>query len=307
MDSIDQLIELALQEDLGPGDVTTDAIFADQGIQGTARIYAKEDLVLSGVDVAQRVFAKIDDALQWEGRAGEGAALKAGTDIALIEGAVASLLKAERLALNFLQQLSGIASYTARFVRAVHGSEVKLRDTRKTIPGLRLLSKQATVAGGAENHRMGLYDQFLIKDNHIDAAGSILGASVAPSTGKAGGASPSRSGSSLKAGGLIQYCVECAKAHNSSLKIQVEVRNEDEAQEAVQAGADSLILDNMTFEEAEAIAAKYRNQVELEVSGNVTLVTVARWARTGVHAISIGSLTHSAPAADIAMEIKERT
>jgi nicotinate-nucleotide pyrophosphorylase (carboxylating) len=305
MDHIDQLIELALSEDIGSGDITTDAVFEDRNIRGNARIYAKEDLVLAGVEVTQRVFAKVDPSLNWMAEAKDGQHLSKGDTIAKIEGSVASLLKAERVALNFMQQLAGIATYTFRFVDAVKDSGVILRDTRKTRPGLRALSKAATKAGGAENHPMGLYDQFLIKDNHIDAAGSVRGARVAPSTGKAGGASPSRSRCSLEGQNLIQYCVEKARAHNpKKLKIQVEVRNEKEAAEAVTAGADSLLLDNMTFEMAEQIADKYRDQVELEVSGNVTLVTIARWARTGIHAISVGALTHSAPAMDISMEIR---
>ncbi len=275
MDSLDDIVRLALAEDIGPGDVTTEAIFADKDVQGTARIYAKQDLVLAGLDVAKRVFATVDNQLDWNGRAADGDRLEKGSDIAVISGSVASMLKAERIALNFLQELSGIATYTARFIDAVKDAGVIIRDTRKTRPGHRALSKAATKAGGAENHRMGLYDQYLIKDNHIDAAGGI------------------------------RNCVEAARAHNSNkLKIQVEVRDMKEAAEAVEAGADSLILDNMTFESAEEIAQKFRDQVELEVSGNVSLVTVARWARTGVHAISVGSITHSAPAADIAMEIK---
>lgn len=275
MNDIDAIIELAIKEDIGTGDVTTDAVFADKDVPGEARIYAKEDLVLAGTDVAQKVFAKIDASLTWTANAADGDKLSKKDTIATIEGSVASLLKAERIALNFLQQLSGIATYTARFVDAVKDSGVVLRDTRKTRPGLRALSKAATKAGGAENHRMGLYDQFLIKDNHIDMVGSI------------------------------KACVEKARANNpKKLKIQVEVRNEKEATEAVKAGADSLLLDNMTFETAEQIADKYRDKVELEVSGNVSLVTIARWARTGIHAISVGALTHSAPAMDISMEIK---
>lgn len=271
----DKIIQLALEEDIGTGDVTTDAIFGDADIKGSARIYAKEDLVVAGTDAAQKVFAKVDPELKWIANASDGKRLAKGDSIAVVKGRIISLLKAERTALNFLQRLSGIATLTARFVDAIKDSGVVLRDTRKTIPGMRALNKAATRAGGAENHRMGLYDQFFIKNNHIDTMGSI------------------------------KACVEKARADNpNNLKIQVEVRNEEEAGEAVAAGADSLLMDNMRFETAEKIALRYRDKVELEVSGNVSLVTIARWARTGVHAISVGAITHSAAAVDISMEIK---
>lgn len=274
MDHIDLLIQLALKEDIGPGDVTTDAVFAD-AIPGTARIYAKQDLVLAGMNPAQRVFAAVDQSVKWQATKQDGNHLKAGETVATVKGSVASLLKAERTALNFLQQLSGIATHTSRFVEKLKGSGAVLRDTRKTIPGWRSLSKEATRAGGAENHRMGLFDQFLIKDNHIAAAGSITA------------------------------CLERVRAQNEKgLKVQIEVRNAKEAAEAVKAGADSLLLDNMTHDNARAIAERYRDQIELEVSGNVTIDTIAEWGQTGVHAISVGALTHSAPAADIALEIK---
>lgn len=275
MDPIDQLIQLALQEDLGPGDVTTDAIFGTQKLQGHATIIAKQDLVLSGLGVTERVFHAVDKTLQWSCTVSEGAHLKAGTTIAWVTGSVASLLKAERTALNFLQQLSGIATYTASFAQKLAGSGIKIRDTRKTIPGFRALAKQATRAGGAENHRMGLYDQFLVKDNHIMAAGSI------------------------------KLCLERIRGQNPHhFKIQVEVTNEAQVAEAVQAGADSLLLDNMTPLAAKAIATRWRDQVELEVSGGVTLENIHTWRESGVHAISIGALTHSAPAVDIAMKFK---
>ena len=275
MDQMDAIIQLALEEDIGTGDVTTEAIFEGKDDQGLARIYAKEDLVVAGTDVARRTFEAVDPTLQWQSQAHDGDRLIKGDEIATIEGSIRSLLTAERAALNFLQRLAGIATLTARFVDAIKDSGVALRDTRKTEPGMRALCKAATKAGGAENHRMGLYDQFLIKNNHIDSIGSI------------------------------KTCIEKARAKNPKhLKIQVEVRNEKEADEAVTAGVDSLLLDNMRFETAEAIAKRYRDKVELEVSGNVSLVTIARWARTGVHAISVGAITHSAAAVDISMEIK---
>ncbi len=275
MDPITTLIQLALQEDIGSGDVTSKAIFADARIQGEARIYAKQNFVVSALGVAQQVFQTIDADLQWKAIVANGEVVGSDQTLVAVQGSVLSLLKAERVALNFMQRLSGIATHTRRFIEAVQGTDVILRDTRKTTPGWRQLEKAATRDGGAQNHRMGLYDQFLIKDNHIDVAGSI------------------------------EACVAQAKLANSQgLKIQVEVRNEAEVVAAIQAGADSLLLDNMTYAQVEALARKYRNQIELEVSGGVTLETVGRWAKTKVHAISIGSLTHSATAVDIAMEIK---
>jgi len=275
MDSTDTLIKLALEEDLGTGDVTTDAIFGSEAVSGRGEIIAKQELILSGLDVAKRVFLTVDSELQWQSDHQEGAVLKEGKTIAIVTGQTASLLKGERTALNFLQKLSGIATWTGQFVAKLKGSGVILRDTRKTLPGFRLLSKQAVLAGGGNNHRLGLWDQYLIKDNHIAAAGSITA------------------------------CVQKAQANNpKKLKIQVEVRTPEEAEEGVNAGATSLLLDNMSFDMVEAIAERWRNQVELEVSGNVSLQTVARWSQTGVHAISVGALTHSAPAADISMKIK---
>ncbi len=270
------LVELVLAEDIGSGDVTTEAIFGDTTSEGIATIRAKQDLILSGTDVTQQVFETVDSKLQWHCDHLEGAKIKAGALIATVSGAVSSLLTAERTALNFLQQLSGIATWTARFVEQVRETGVVLRDTRKTIPGLRQLSKQAVRAGGAENHRLGLWDQFLVKDNHIAAAGSIT------------------------------IALEKVKKHNpKQLKIQIEVRNLPEAEEALRGGADSLLLDNMSFQEAANIAEQWRDQIELEVSGNVTFDNVGRWAETGVHAISIGALTHSAPVVDIAMTIEK--
>lgn len=289
MDPIDTLIKLALEEDIGSGDVTTEAVFGDSDVAGEGRLIAKQDLVLSGQDVVRRVFETVDAKLQWETMHADGERVPSGTLIALIKGSMSSLLIAERTALNFLQQLCGIATYTARFVEAVQGHDVQLRDTRKTIPGLRALSKVAVKDGGGTNHRMGLYDQFLVKDNHIAAAGGITEClrMIHETESAAGGARDSKSRSDRARG----------------LKIQVEVRTMEEVVEALQMSVDSLLLDNMSCDLAKQIAGKYRDRVELEVSGNVTLDNVKEWAATGVHAISIGALTHSAPAADISLQI----
>lgn len=276
MDSIETLIQLALDEDIGSGDVTTEAIFSGSDVAGTGRLYAKQDLVVSGLEMARGVFRKVDSTLEWNAICRDGDHLKAGDDLATLKGAVESLLIGERVALNFLQQLSGIATHTARFVAAVAGTGVVIRDTRKTIPGYRHLSKQATAAGGAEPHRMGLYDQYLVKNNHIAAAGSIAAC-----------------------------LAEIWPQNNADLKVQVEVRTAAEAAEAVEGRAHSLLLDNMNYDQAKEIAQRFRDQVELEVSGNVNLDNVRLWAETGVHAISIGALTHSAPAVDIAMEVRQ--
>lgn len=274
MDPIQTLIDLAIAEDIGSGDVTTEAIFAGSDVVGTGRLYAKQDLVVSGLDTARRVFATVDSTLQWQSLCQDGDRMAAGEGLAEVSGSVESLLIAERVVLNFLQQLSGIATYTARFVAAVEGTGVLIRDTRKTSPGYRRLSKQATAAGGAEPHRMGLYDQYLVKNNHIAAAGSI------------------------------SACLAAIWQQNKKrLKVQVEVRSAEEAADALEGGAQSLLLDNMGYDQVREIAARFGDRAELEVSGNVKLDNVRLWAETDVHAVSIGALTHSAAAVDIAMEL----
>ena len=265
----------ALQEDLGSGDITTAALIPS-GRRARARVVAKAPLVLAGLAVAAEVFRLADPSLQWKSLASEGDTLEAGSPIARIQGSARGILGAERVALNFLQHLSGIATLTRRFVEAVRGTGVQILDTRKTLPGLRWLEKHAVRVGGGRNHRMGLSDGILIKDNHIALAGGVARAVRA---------------------------ARSAAPH--TLRIQVEVQSLAEVRAALEAGADALLLDNMSPELLRKAVALARGRAFLEASGNVTLDRVREVAETGVDAISVGALTHSAPAADIALEMEK--
>jgi nicotinate-nucleotide pyrophosphorylase (carboxylating) len=271
--SLKKLIEQALSEDIGPGDVTTEAtIPADS--RSAATMLAKQDVVLAGIDVAREVFRYIDPAIEFTPLAKDGDRVAAGTEIAKLSGSTRTLLSGERVALNLLQHMSGIATLTTKYVEAVKGLPVAVLDTRKTIPGMRELEKYAVRMGGGKNHRFGLYDGVLIKDNHIKAAGSIANA--------------------ITRGRLA--------AHHL-LKIEVETSTLEEVNEALAAKADVIMLDNMTIEMMRAAVKLINHQALVEASGNVTLATIRAIAETGVDCISSGSLTHSAPAADISMKI----
>ncbi len=260
------LIARALEEDLGSGDVTTEAC-VPAGATACGRFVARQELVLSGIELLPLIYE-----LEPETRYSSGARVAAGEVIAAITGPPRRLLERERVALNFLQHLSGIATHTRRFVDAVKGSRVTILDTRKTIPGLRRLEKRAVADGGGGNHRFGLYDAVLIKENHIAAAGGLRAA------------------------------VEAARRVSES--VEVEVRNREELEEALEAGATRILLDNMTPEEVRACVARVKqgrtaSRVLVEVSGGVTLANVRHYALAGPDFISVGALTHSAPAADI--------
>lgn len=269
-----KLIEEALSEDLGNGDVTSEAIIPADAAS-TADIKAKQDLVLAGLDVARDVFHYLDPAIQFTPLAKEGDRIKSGAVLARISGKTRVLLAGERVALNLFQHLSGIATLTSRYVEQLKGTKAQILDTRKTLPGLRQLEKYAVRTGGGKNHRFGLYDGILIKDNHITAAGGITKA------------------------------VELARksAHNL-LKIEVETKTHDEVGEALAAKTDIIMLDNMPIEMMREAVKLISGKALVEASGNVTLETVRAIAGTGVDFISSGSLTHSAPAADISMKIK---
>ncbi len=267
------LLERALAEDIGSGDVTS-KLTIPESLQGTAVIEARQDLIVCGLEVAREVFAAVDPTLRFEAIASDGECVRPGTILARIAGSMRSILAAERTALNFLQRLSGVATLTQKYVDQIAGTSTKLVDTRKTLPGWRALDKYAVATGGGTNHRIGLYDGILIKDNHIAAAGSLARAVQAAKTG--------------------------APKH---LRVQVEVESLEQAQIALEAGADSLLLDNQTPESLTAICKALRDRIELEASGGVTLANIRAIAETGVHRISVGALTHSAPAVDIALEI----
>ena len=268
------LLELALAEDIGPGDVTTPLVIPPDRT-GSAVIEARQPLVVCGIQIAEAVFAEIDPQLTFEARTCDGARTGEGDGLAVVSGALRSILVAERTALNFLGRLCGVASWTRRFVEAVEGTGARIVDTRKTLPGWRALDKYATAVGGALNHRSGLYDGILLKDNHIALAGGVA---LAVKTARA--------------------------AAPAGLRMQVEVESEDDAVAAVEAGADFLLLDNRPPEELRRIAARLAGRAVLEASGGVVLGNVRRVAETGVQRISIGALTHSAPGADVALEIQ---
>lgn len=273
-EAIQPLIDLSLHEDVGDGDKTTQAIITAEA-QATARLTAKADGVVAGLPVAERVFNTVDPTVIFKPTISDGDVVATGQIIAHVTGAARSLLTGERLALNFLQRLSGIATLTARYVRAVHGTSARIIDTRKTAPGFRILDKYAVKCGGGANHRMGLYDMILIKDNHIDVAGSIT-----------------------------EAVRRARQVFGESLLIEVETRTMEEVQQALQANIDRILLDNMpldTLRQAVTIAA---GRTPLEASGGVNLDTVREIARTGVDYISVGALTHSVIAFDISMTME---
>jgi len=268
------LVERALAEDLGPGDVTCEAVLPAEA-KGEAVIESRESLVVCGLAVAEAVFRRVDPGLRFHAERADGEQVAAGRVLASLQGSVRSILAGERTALNFLGRLCGVATLTHRYVEAVSGTAARIVDTRKTLPGWRVLDKYAVAMGGGQNHRMGLFDALLVKDNHVAAAGSVAAATRAARAG--------------------------APPH---LHLQVEVESLAEARAAAEAGADSLLLDNLTPEQMRPIVEALGDRLRLEASGGVTLENVRRVAETGVHRISVGALTHSAPAADVALEMR---
>lgn len=261
----------ALQEDVGDGDVTTLCTIApDAAQQGT--FVAKAAGVVAGLEVARQTFALVNERVQMKNLAVDGDWVEAGTPLATLDGPVRAILSGERVALNFLQRLSGIATMTRRFVDAVQGTSAVILDTRKTVPGLRLLDKLAVTLGGGQNHRIGLYDMVMIKDNHIAAVGSIPEA------------------------------VRRVRATDTRRRpIEVEVKNLDELQETLPLQVDRILLDNMPLDQMREAVRLTAGKTPLEASGNVSLETVADIAATGVDYISVGALTHSVTALDISL------
>jgi nicotinate-nucleotide pyrophosphorylase (carboxylating) len=269
------LLRLAIEEDLGPGDATTPLV-VEAGRRGAARIEAREPLVVCGMPVAEAVFRELEPAVGFRAERCDGQHAAAGEVMARLSGDLRALLAAERTALNFLGRLCGVATFTRRFVDAVADTGAQIVDTRKTLPGWRLLDKYATAVGGAVNHRVGLFDGILLKDNHVALCG---GAAAAVKAARA--------------------------AAPVGLRIQVEVESEADALAAVDAGADFLLLDNRSPDELERIVRSLGGRALLEASGGVGLENVRRVAASGVQRISIGALTHSAPVADVALEIED--
>jgi nicotinate-nucleotide pyrophosphorylase (carboxylating) len=273
--TVDNLIEIGLQEDLNTGDITTD-LLVPETLRSTAVMIAKADGIIAGLEVAEAVFLKLDPTIEFIAEITDGDKIRKGDLICTIKGSYRALLTGERLALNFLQRMSGIATETAKYVEAVNGYNTKILDTRKTVPGLRLLDKYAVKAGGGTNHRMGLYDMVMIKDNHISIAGSISSAvnAIRPSI-------------------------------PDSIKIEVETTTLEEVNEALLAGADIIMLDNMDVETMKKAVRLIDGKAKTEASGNMTLERIKEVAATGVDFISIGALTHSVVALDISQKIKD--
>lgn len=272
---IDDLIKTALSEDINYIDSTTDLLI-DENDKSSAYFVSKADGVLAGLDVALRVFELLDDKIQVKRYFSDSDEIKKGDIIAEFEGNTCAMLKAERTALNLLQHMSGIASYTRECVRLVEGTDATIADTRKTLPGLRAIQKYAVVAGGGRNHRYNLTDAAMLKDNHIDAYGGITAAVNALRK---------------KAGHMLQ--------------IEVETRTLDEVKEALEVGANVIMLDNMSCEMMKQAVDMGKGKAKFEASGNVTAQTIKAIAQTGVDIISLGALTHSVSAFDISMKWKK--
>jgi len=270
---LDELIVRALREDIGPGDRTT-TYLVDPGLSGRATVIAKEELIFAGAGPFKRVFEILSLAIEFLFVEREGALVEKGAVVAEFEGPLAALLTGERTALNFLQHLSGIATLASQFMERIRTYGVVLLDTRKTIPGLRVLEKEAVRIGGGTNHRIGLFDGILIKDNHIAVCG-----------------------------GITQAVKRAQEGRSLHLKIEVEVQTIQELIEALEAGADMILLDNMEVEEIRKAVEIAGGSVPLEVSGNITLENIEEFAQTGVNYISVGAITHSARAVDLSMLI----
>ena len=275
---IRQIIALALAEDLGKGDVTTNSLIPDEKI-GVASILAKEEGILAGVEIAEELFRQVDPKLKIKVWLKDGAKIGSGDMIAVVEGRIASILKAERTVLNFLQRLSGIATEANRYVKAVEGLPVRIMDTRKTTPCLRVLEKYAVKVGGGKNHRMHLGDGILIKDNHLAALRN-------------------------EGLGIKEIIARARQNAPGGVKVEMEVNTLQGALEAAEAGADVIMLDNMRLEDMRQAVKAVHGRALIEASGGITLDTVRAVAETGVDFISVGALTHSVKALDISLKLE---
>ena len=276
--SIKAIVERALEEDLGPGDITTDSLIPPD-IRGLGLMVAKAPGVIAGVDVALEVFRQTDPAVEARALAADGSEVSPGDVVAEVSGGIAGILKGERVALNFIQRLSGIATATSAYVKAVQGTKAHIIDTRKTVPGIRQLEKYAVRVGGGHNHRYNLADGILIKDNHIAA---------------------------LRAQelGLVEIVSRARENSPHTLRVEVEVESVEEAREALEARADVIMLDNMSTEEMRQVVSMAAGRCLLEASGGINLDTVRAVAETGVDLISVGALTHSVRAMDISLDMR---
>lgn len=273
---IDEFIRAAIREDIGDGDFTSEACIPADAV-GRARMLIKEDGVLAGTAIAEQIFFHIDSNLQVKTEIPDGTPVKVGDVVMTISGPVRSILKGERLALNCMQRMSGIATLTNKVTKKLEGLNTKVLDTRKTTPGIRFMEKMAVKMGGGENHRSGLYDMMMIKDNHIDYAGSVENA--------------------------INLCDEYRKTNNLNIKLEVEARNLDEVTRILSVGkVDRIMLDNFSYADLRKAIEMIGNAYETEASGNITIETARNYAECGVDYISMGALTHSARGLDISLK-----
>jgi len=272
---VDELIRWAFEEDIKDGDITTNAIF-DEDQQANAVWRTKQPGIVAGLDVARAVFQALDAELEWFSKVEDGTRVKAGQRIVEMQGSCRAILTAERTALNLAQRMSGIATRTYQLVNAISDYKAKILDTRKTVPGLRQLDKYAVVAGGGTNHRMGLYDMALIKDNHIVASGGI------------------------------ETAVKMVRNQHPEVKIEVETTSLEEVKEALSVGVDIIMLDNMSTALMKEAVALIGDKAKTEASGNITLQRIKEVAQTGVDYISVGALTHSVEAFDISQQFKKK-
>lgn len=273
---VDRLIDLAFAEDIGDGDHTTLCCIPEEAM-GKSHLLIKEDGILAGIEVAKEVFKRFDPQMQVEVLIGDGAHVKKGDIAMVVSGKIRSLLQTERLMLNIMQRMSGIATMTNRYVERLKGTSTRILDTRKTTPGLRMLEKQAVRIGGGYNHRIGLFDMILLKDNHVDFAGGITNA--------------------------IDRCHQYLKTKGLDLKIEIEVRNFDELQQVLDhGGVDRIMLDNFSVADTKKAVDRVAHRFETESSGGITFDTIRDYAEQGVDFISVGALTHSVKGLDMSFK-----
>jgi nicotinate-nucleotide pyrophosphorylase (carboxylating) len=272
----DKLIDLAFAEDIGDGDHTTLCCIPEDAM-GAQKLLVKEDGIIAGVEVAQKIFHKFDPTLEVEQMIADGTRVKVGDIVFVTRGKIRSLLQTERLMLNVMQRMSGIATTTAKYMKLLEGTKCKVLDTRKTTPGMRMLEKMAVKIGGGENHRIGLFDMILLKDNHVDFAGGITNA--------------------------LDRAQAYLKGHGKNLKIEIEVRNFDELNEALaHGGADRIMLDNFTVDDTRKAVEIINGRTEIESSGGITIDTIRSYAECGVDFVSVGALTHSVKCLDLSFK-----
>ena len=276
---VDRLIDLSFAEDIGDGDHTTLCCIPEYAM-GKSKLLIKEDGILAGVEIAKEVFHRFDPTMQVEVLMGDGTKVKKGDVAMIVTGKVRSLLQTERLMLNIMQRMSGIATMTAKYVERLEGTHTRVLDTRKTTPGMRMLEKQAVKIGGGCNHRIGLFDMILLKDNHVDFAGGIANA--------------------------INRCHEYLKQKGLDLKIEIEVRNFDELKQAMDCGGiDRIMLDNFSVADTKKAVEIVGGKYETESSGGITFDTLRDYAECGVDFISVGALTHSVKGLDMSFKATE--